>query len=471
MIRYLFLIVLLGALGGWFVLRVSWNPTFTEGLVGQPVDLIPGQGPANPVDETLERLLFRSLFDYTDGEIVADLAESYHISKDGKVYSISLKESDWRDGRPVTSSDVAFTFTRDPAFADAVIEQEGEREIRFVLKNPLSSFLDILTRPIAPAHFRELTPQLLGNRDFFISQVKQEGEVVKELVLKSRGETRIKNLRFKFFLSEEDLLAAAQLGEVDALSSPQFSNPSFASHRAPDFGRYFALFFNLDSPNSLVRNKEFRRAAALKSPLPTEEAAVRGPFSGTWAQADLPFPQFSSKSVGKFNGALTITVANSSVLPDLARTLARSWEEELGTRVTVRIISPSSVDAVLKQRDFEVIILGQTVGRDPDRYGLWHSSAKDFPGQNVSGYSDPRADRALEEARKTTNRAARLTHYSNFQRLFIEDNPAILLYHPTFPYQVSKKFDGPDLTKIFSYRDRFWNFADWSFGHSAGSWW
>lgn len=468
MIRYLLLVLLLGVLGGWFALRLNWDPAFTEGVVGQPLDLIPGQGPDNPVDETLERLLFRSLFDYTeDGEIGVDLAESYRVSEDGRVYSISLKEVDWRDGRPITSADVAFTFTRDPAFADAVIEQEGEREIRFVLNNPLSSFLDILTHPIAPAHFRELTPQLLGNRDFFISQVKQEGEVVKELVLKSRKEARIKKLRFKFFSSEEDLLAAAQLGEVDALSSLRFSDPSFASHRAPDFNRYFALFFNLDSQNSLVRSKEFRRAAARKSPLPNEGAAVRGPFSGTWAQADLPFPNFSPEPVGRFKGELTITVANSGSLPSLAQELARSWQEELGILVKVQAIPLSSVDAVLQQRNFEAIILGQTVGRDPDRYLLWHSSAKNFPGQNVSGYSDPRADRALEEARRTTSRTARLTHYINFQRLFIEDNPAILLYHPVFPYWVSKKFAGIDLTRIFSPEERFGNFGEWELSFSA----
>lgn len=462
MVRYLLLAIILGALGGWIALRAGGNPTFTEGLVGQPVDLIPGQGPDNPVDEILERLLFRSLFSYDrDGKIVADLAASYRVSKDGRVYTVLLGDSSWLDGRPVTSADIAFTFTRDPAFAEAVIEQEGEKEIRFVLKNPLASFLDILTRPIAPAHFRELTPELLGNREFFISRVKQEGEVVKEMTLRSHEEARIRNLRFKFYSTEEDLRAAARLGEVDALSSSQFSDPSFESYQSPDFGQYFALFFNLDSQNGLIRNKKFRRAAARKSPLPEEGTRVRGPFSGTWAQANLAFPKFSSKPAGKFRGSITITVAKSGSLPDLAQALARSWEEELGVAVKVRVISLSSVDGVLKRRNFEAVILGQTVGRSPDRYGLWHSSAKKFPGQNVSGYSDPRADRALEEGRRVLSLSERKRHYLNFQRLFLEDNPAIFLFHPNFYYAVSRKFSGVDLEKAFGPEDLFWNFGEW----------
>src|SRR3989337_690478 len=174
MLRYFMLVMLLAAIGGWLVLRFSWETTFTEGVVGQPVDLIPGQGPANPVDETLEKLLFRSLFAYNEaGKIETDLAEGYRLSSDGRTYVITLKESVWRDGRPITAADVAFTFTRDPAFSDITIEQEGEREVRFVLENPLGSFLDILTRPVAPAHFREIGLTTRGSREFFISKSRR----------------------------------------------------------------------------------------------------------------------------------------------------------------------------------------------------------------------------------------------------------------------------------------------------------
>ena len=462
MLRYFILVFLLAVIGGWLALRLNWETTFTEGVVGQPVDLIPGQGPANPVDETLEKLLFRSLFAYNEaGKIETDLAEGYRLSSDGRTYVITLKESVWRDGRPITAADVAFTFTRDPAFSDITIEQEGEREVRFVLENPLGSFLDILTRPIAPVHFRDIGLSELGNREFYISGIKQEGETVKEITLKFPNSARIKTLRFKFFATEEDLMMEAQIGRVDGFADSGFSDPSFMLYQTPIYSRYFALFFNLDSPNSLVKNGSFRRAAAFKTPPFSEGSPVRGPLSGTWAQGKLPFPSYRQKAGGKFKGSLAITVAEADSLPQFAEEIAQSWRDNLGIKVSIKVVSPGSINRILKNRSFEAVILGQEVERDPDRYNLWHSSAKDFPGQNVSAYADPRSDRALEEGRKVFAHSSRRTHYLNFQRLFIENNPAIFLYHPKLSYWVNKKFAGPDLSLVFSPEERFWNFADW----------
>jgi peptide/nickel transport system substrate-binding protein len=463
MLRYILLVLILAIIGGWLALRVNWETTFTEGIVGQPVDLIPGQGPANPVDETLEKLLFRSLFKYNPaGEIESDLAKEYRISSSGRIYTITLEESVWRDGKPITAADVAFTFTRDPAFSDITIEQEGEREIRFVLKTPLGSFLDVLTRPIAPAHFREIDLTNLGNREFFISGINQEGETVNEITLKTTGSAGIKTLLFKFFKTVDDLIGGARSGEIDGLAATDFSDPSFALYQTPISSQYFAIFFNLEFSNSLAKNKSFRKAAALKTPLFSGGSPVFGPLSGTWAQGKLTFPSYQPKSAGKFKGTITITVAKAGSLLEVAQEISQSWQDNLGIKVNVRAVSSDEIGGILQDRSFEAIILGQEVARDPDRYNLWHSSAKEFPGQNVSAYADPRSDRALEEGRKASDRRSRQTHYLNFQRLFIENNPAIFLYHPNLSYWVNKKFTGPDLRAVFNPEERFWNFTDWN---------
>ncbi len=101
------------------------------------------------------------------------------------------------------------------------------------------------------------------------------------------------------------------------------------------------------------------------------------------------------------------------------------------------------------------------MGRDPDRYSLWHSTKKEYPGLNIASYADPRADRALEEGREAGGKDVRKRHYLNFQRLFIEDKPAIFLYHPTFSYFVSRRFSGVALDLIFSSSERFWNIQEW----------
>ena len=45
-------------------------------------------------------------------EIQGDLAESWKISDDGKVYTFQIHEAQWSDGQPVTAEDVVFTLER-----------------------------------------------------------------------------------------------------------------------------------------------------------------------------------------------------------------------------------------------------------------------------------------------------------------------------------------------------------------------
>ena len=457
--RYLFLTVFLSFVLGWLLLRFNPSHSFTEGMVGQPVDLIPGQGGDNLVDETLEQLLYRALFSYNEkGEIKPDLAADYRISQGGLVYSVEIGDSFWRDGKPITSTDVISTFIQNPSFADIRIEQEGEKRVRFILQNPLSSFLQVLTAPIAPAHFRNLAINELGSSRFFIKDLRREGGKISQMTLLNEGEGELKEMTLRFYANPDDLISAAGRGEINGFAAQkEFTDPTFTLFKVPVFSRYFAIFFNLSNGNLLARNQNFRQSARAVTPQ-LAGLKVEGPFSGTWAQGSWATPKLSK---GKFSGEIEITAADEAEFRTLARQIKEVWEKKLRVQVSLRFLPEEALEKALEKRDFAAIILGQEVNRDPDRYNLWHSSQREYPGQNVAGWANPRADRALEEARKTQNRKSRLTHYRNFQRLFGEDNPAVFLYHPSFNYYVSKNFTGVDLSKIFDPSERFWNFKDW----------
>jgi len=275
-------------------------------------------------------------------------------------------------------------------------------------------------------------------------------------------------LVFKFFKTESDLKAAAKRGEVDAFTSDDFAHPSFTMYDGALQGRYFAIFFNLASKNQLVKNLAFRKAATRKVPISTlidevlngAGSRVRGPLSGTWAQGKLKFPIFSSSLKGGFKGSLCLTVPKTGKLPRVAKVVAQNWRD-LGVDVAVELISPTKIEEVVRDKKFDAIVLGQEVGRDPDRYGLWHSTQKDYPGLNISSYADPRSDRALELGRTAAKKSERKKHYLNFQRLFLGDNPAIFLYHPNLNYFVSRRFSGIDLSGVFVPWERFWNVGEW----------
>lgn len=470
--RYLILIFILSVAIGLFLLRYTPESAFVEGVVGQPVNLNPAVGPRNEIDEVLEALLFRPLFKYDlSGYLTNDLAESYEIKDGERVYEIKIKEDAfWQDGYPITSDDVKFTFNQDPAFAKATIEVVAKKVIRFKLEDPLGSFLSFLTKPVAPSHLTGTASpfMVVGSGDFKVHRVSRNGEV-KEIVLQNLGRGKIKKLIFTFFQTQTDLEEAARRGEIDAFTSDSFNHPSFTNYASPLYGRYFAIFFNLESKNKLAKDPTFREAAACKTPVTTlidevlkgRGGPLRGPMSGTWAEAKLPYPQFSSTLKENYQGEITLTVPDIGKLPEVAEIIAQNWKE-LGVEVAITRIEPTAIGETITAKSFEAMILGQEVERDPDRYNLWHSTQKDYPGLNITSYADPRADRALEEGRKTAQKAEREQHYFNFQQLFLEDTPAIFLYHPNFSYYVSRKFTGINLSSIFFPADRFWNVQEWS---------
>ena len=137
--------------------------TYVEGLVGSVGNLNPLFAGGN-VDTELDHLVFNGLLKYdTEGKLAADLARSWQVSKDGKTYTVNLKEGvAWHDGQPFTSEDVVFTIktiqnplTRSSLYASwqgVDVSAIGKYKVRFVRQQPLAPFADALTTAILPAH-------------------------------------------------------------------------------------------------------------------------------------------------------------------------------------------------------------------------------------------------------------------------------------------------------------------------------
>ena len=146
--------------------------TYTEALVGEMGRLNPLLDYNNPVDQDINRLLYSSLIRFDDRGIpIGDLADSWGISQDGKVYNFSIhSDALWHDGEPVTSDDVLFTVNlfREEAvpipddlrafWQQVEIEIIDENTLQFRLPEPFAPFLDYLSFGLLPAHLLEGLP-------------------------------------------------------------------------------------------------------------------------------------------------------------------------------------------------------------------------------------------------------------------------------------------------------------------------
>ncbi len=145
----------------------------------------------------------------------------------------------------------------------------------------------------------------------------------------------------------------------------------------------------------------------------------------------------------------------------VAEFIKDSWDRA-GVKTFLKVISPSQVQTdIIKQKNFEALLLGQVVGGDQDNYAFWHSSQIGDNGLNISEYKNKEVDKLLEEARLSLNSEEKINNYKKFQETLNKDFPIIFLYFPTYTYVQNKKIKGFDFENILNPADRFNNISQW----------
>lgn len=270
---------------------------YTEALIGSFGRLNPLLDFSNQADRDINRLLFSSLIKFSDrGLPQGDLADSWGISQDGKVYNFSiLSNANWHDGQPVTSDDVIFTIelmrSEDLPLNDDLrafwkqVEVKGldEKTLQFRLPEPFSPFLDYLTFGILPVHrLGDTSPADIidakfnlapvGSGPFRFSSLMVENDQITGVVL-SRNEAYyrenafLEQVVFKYYNDQVSALFALQQGEVMGVS--QLSGDALRDALKSDNMNVFTgripmlnmVFLNLDLPEKAwLQDLTIRRA-------------------------------------------------------------------------------------------------------------------------------------------------------------------------------------------------------------------
>ncbi len=288
----------------------------SEGIVGTPRFINPILATSG-ADQDIVALIYSGLMRKNpDGTLIPDLAEKYEVSKDGLIYTFTLKNGLYfQDGEPLTANDIFFTINKakdsvlkSPQKVNwdgVTIEQVDEKTIKFTLKQPYSSFLDNTTLGILPAHLWEGTPVELndmninpiGSGPYMIDNTnKQSSGLVdsyelipfKKFVL---GESYLKKISLYFYANEDELVKALEKNEVDEISSISPLNAENLKElnyeiQSSKLPRVFGLFFN-QSVNQIFTNKTITKAIDQTI---DKEKIVREIFFGYGSVIDDPIP-------------------------------------------------------------------------------------------------------------------------------------------------------------------------------------
>ena len=496
--------------------------TYVEGVVGGPSYINPILCQYNQVDQDLVALIFSGLTTTdSQGVIIPDLAERWEISADGLRYTFYLrKDARWHDGASFTSTDVKFTIQaiQDPNYQgppelhdlwrSVEVDTPDPHTVVFTLPEPFGPFLEYTTQPLIPSHILAIVaPDLLPTSQFNAEPVGtgpyRVVETTARYVLLEVNPAyygprpHIQRIQFMFYPDQASVLAAYRRGEISGIGRalPEDlkevkRNPRLNLYSAPYAG-YTMIFLNLERPvfqDPVVRRALWQaidRQGLIDRYLSGQGLVVHGPIlPNSWAyDPELPRvdydPQAAAQALeaagwrdedgsgvrARDGARLEFTLLTNSEDPvrvQIVAEVSKAWAE-IGVRAHTSSIGMAElVGEHLYRRDYDALLYGWDLpAADPDPYPLWHSSQASGDGQNYVGFRDPESDRLLEEARHTFDRGQRVVLYRDFQRRFVEQVPALLLYQPVYNYAVDKRVKGLQIGPLFNTGDRFRTVSDW----------
>lgn len=115
----------------------------------------------------------------------------------------------------------------------------------------------------------------------------------------------------------------------------------------------------------------------------------------------------------------------------------------IGIKVNIRALEWSTfINEFIDKRRFEAVVLGWSIGLDPDQYDIWHSSKTKEKEFNFVSYANPEVDDLLEQGRRTFDINERKNAYFRIQEILADELPYIFLYVPDALPIVHARFHG-----------------------------
>lgn len=505
-----------------------------EGIVGFPRFINPILA-ISDADRDLSILVYSGLMKATpSGRIVKDLAESYEISKDGLTYTFKIRsDATFHDDEPVTADDILFTIQKSQdnvikspkrAVWDGVqVEKVGEKEIRFILKQPYSPFLENTTLGILPKHiwgtidseqfiFSRFNIEPIGSGPYKIKNIKSDSAGVSEYYMLepfknySLGKPFISEIETRFYSNEEELNKAYDKGSItsmNTISSLKADELKKDGERVETYPlpRVFAVFLNQNQAQ-IFTHKEVRQALDMAI---DKEYIVKEVLNNYGEIAETPIPPGSikfktsgliknisfpgekdkvnaasdilekngwklnkdtnirTKKIGKKTESLEFTLSTSNI-PELKNTalLIQDMLAKTGIKVNLQFFETTNLNQdIIRPRKYDALLFGEIIGRDMDLFAFWHSSQRNDPGLNIASYTNIKTDKILETIRKMSNEKEKYEKYMEFIEEIKKDTPAIFLYSPDFIYTVPKNLKGFELGIVTTPAERFLDVNGW----------
>jgi peptide/nickel transport system substrate-binding protein len=415
----------------------SSGGNFYEGAIGVFTN-------ANPlfvsgdVNSTVSNLLFPGLLKFNQkNQLVGDLAKSWSVDASGQNYTIVLRPKlYWQDGKPLTASDVVFTYQtiENPDVQSSLfnswygieVSKLNDLTIKFSLPSPLSSFPYELTNGIIPMHifasipanqlesssFNNVDP--IGSGPFKLASLTTSQNASNtgsneriDLVANNyyyQGRPKLDGFSLIAYANQSDMLHAftsqniqAMIG-LDSTRSSLTKNPFVYTYHVPITAETMVFYRN---NSDLLSDSKLRKAIseAINTQKVVDQLAyptlpIKGPllstmigYSSTYNQAtnNLKDANQTLDSLGwnkkpngyRYKGSqeleLSLYTQDSSDYLNVAKSLISQWKIA-GVKVQLVKLSSLDIKSVIANKTYDMLLYSIAIGTDPDVFAYWDSS-------------------------------------------------------------------------------------------------
>ena len=428
------------------------------------------------------------LFDIDEKlNIVPQLALSYETSADGLAMTIKLRPNvKFHDGEPLDAEAAKFSIERHMTLPTSFrkselasvdhVEVVDPLTIKLVLKTPYSPLIAQLTdrsgMMVSPKAAKEagdkfgLHPVCAGPYKF-VERVQQDRIVFEKFAdYWNKDNVHIDRVVFLPIVDATVRLANLKSGGLDLIErvlatdiKDVRADSKLVLSTAPELG-YLGLTVNIGNDKTkgpLSQSAKVRQALDLAI---DREAINQVVFNGEftpgnqWVSPTHPYYQKAfpvrGRDVAKAKALLreagvTLPVTVDYMIPKGAENEAvaqvvQSMAAEAGFDIKIRAVEFATTFKQAQAGEFQVFQINWSGRIDPDgnSYVFMRSKAP----QNDGGYSNPDADKLMEEGRATSGFDERKAIYEKLTKVLLTDLPIIYIYHRTLLIAHTTKLEG-----------------------------
>lgn len=455
------------------------------------------------LDETVLQGLVHVL--WTGSGVKAMLAESWETPDNGKSYIFKLRRGvKWHDGAPFTAQDVAFSldlyanpkvgspwsqklsavegyaaFQAGTASRLSGVTVVDDNTIKIELQGPNPAWveLQLIAISIFPKHILgNVAPEQIRGHNFWINRVgtgpfvwkSYTSDQVVEVVRNPDyflGAPKLDRILYPIYKDIAPIIAALELGEVDAMSFEGGGIPLSEIARLqrlpnltvlPNFNAGLPTYIQVNLANPRFADVRVRQAmlhaidrvAIIETVKQKAGELSVTMFPQAWARPDNlePYrfdPQRARQLLREANwdaskSADFIYYYSDQMNVDTIVAI-QSYLAAVGINIKPRLLDPASINAVYATGEFELGFFANGMGLDPSLGSpLVVCGAKPLG----LGYCNKDVDALFEKGLSTSNQAERAKAYQEISRIMNRELPKVWLYNEVRPLAFNNRVVG-----------------------------